>query len=160
MSDNTVEFDAAAMPLGVWKNCTNCDGYLMIDLPKDAAEGRYRVTLTRIEPEREATYGGKPLSKLTREELENAVLNYKDDASINAKSGQFIADRIAELQAELAKRPEPLKPCPHYGHHTDVQVVDRKVTNVPYYVICLHCGAQTGNYATREQAIAAWNRRA
>lgn len=53
------------------------------------------------------------------------------------------------------KKPEELKPCPFCGGKAKCFTV-----NSATWVFCTDCSAETRAYDTREEAIAAWNRRA
>lgn len=56
---------------------------------------------------------------------------------------------------------EELKPCPFCGGKAEVVWMPYiNVEGMGLVVECNHCWAETGYYATREEAIAAWNRRA
>lgn len=72
----------------------------------------------------------------------------------NSNNGQNICNpfRWLDLDAEAE-----VKPCPFCGGKASaIEVLNYDATAVR----CNGCHAQSGNYDTREDAIAAWNRRA
>jgi Lar family restriction alleviation protein len=51
---------------------------------------------------------------------------------------------------------EPLKPCPFCGHKAELYDATPHLN----WAHCLGCGAETDEYDTMAEAVAAWNRRA
>ena len=49
-----------------------------------------------------------------------------------------------------------LKPCPLCE---GAAYIRKREFNNPYCGCCSHCGAESGQFSTREQAVAAWNTR-
>ena len=60
------------------------------------------------------------------------------------------------LALEAAEKKEPM-PCPFCG---GVSVSSRWWISGFYYVQCVDCGSMTKNCYTKDEAVAAWNRRA
>lgn len=53
-----------------------------------------------------------------------------------------------------------LKPCPFCGMDAKIIREADEDGDRFYYVYCLGCDSATAGYGTREESIAAWNRRA
>lgn len=51
---------------------------------------------------------------------------------------------------------DELKPCAHCGERAMTYVTD----NGAWRVCCYHCGTESGQWTSKPQAVAAWNRRA
>lgn len=100
---------------------------VLLEVPGDsmsfnAIGQRYRVTLEPL-PAPEPHYRGKALLNMTREELEAAIDTMHVWTALSYEHHEHQAylegsDALSALEAELAKRPEPLKPCPFCGGGT------------------------------------------
>ena len=55
---------------------------------------------------------------------------------------------------------DEIKPCPHCGPERSVCSAQVSDLSRRWQVFCGACGSSSGSCATKEEAIAAWNRRA
>lgn len=167
MSDNTIEFEAIPTAYsrgagatrlgeprtrGTWITLYHEGGDVNVELAK-----KYRVTLTRIEPE-PPRYRGKALSRMTWYELEEAIAEVEGRLLLDTAYNPRGSDALIALRAEIAMRPEPLKPCPCKGGDGDKTTVVVVSEDEGYRVAC-QCGWLGPWRSIKADAIAAWNRR-
>jgi hypothetical protein len=80
--------------------------------------------------------------------------------------GNFIPEAIDEDKSPIANverlTPREAQPCRDCGDQPAVHLVnfkDKAAHPKPWYICCSHCSACDGEwYATREEAVAEWNR--
>ena len=160
MSDNTIEFEARGEVFedtdGVYvrlDNVRNNRSFPLWGWPAD-----FRVTLTRIEPERARYPMGA--DQPAQVDCRRADCAYYVGAGIcsNVSPAITLAEDGAGRCWSYKQRKGALPPCPYCGSH-DVRLDNEN----GYIVLCSTPGCQAYDinpFSHRKDAIAAWNRRA
>lgn len=111
------------------------------------------VDITTLHKLRSAKYGARPdVAVMLADYLGVSLDELYDRESISAANAGKTAQAALPGQVELE-----LKPCPFCGSYNVNWVPG--ITGQRYAVECAHCGSQSMEYATKEAAFTAWNKR-